>query len=96
LYSNLRSCEGLKLDLHEQFFCNIPYTTETYVHVFSGARKAWSADEKAAVKRHFSKYYYINELPGKAAIEAAMQIEKALINRTWRNVKDHIRTVRKI
>ncbi|ELU12192.1 hypothetical protein CAPTEDRAFT_225013 [Capitella teleta] len=49
------------------------------------ARKAWSADEKAAVKRHFSKYYYINELPGKAAIEAAMQIEKALINRTWRN-----------
>ncbi|ELT95806.1 hypothetical protein CAPTEDRAFT_195253 [Capitella teleta] len=60
------------------------------------ARKAWSADEKAAVKRHFSKYYYINELPGKAAIEAAMQIEKALINRTWRNVKDHIRTVRKI
>ena len=52
----------------------------------------WSEDEKSAVYRHLSTFIETLQLPGKADIEACMQLEPALLGRTWRNVKDFCRS----
>ncbi|KAK7088980.1 uncharacterized protein [Littorina saxatilis] len=57
----------------------------------SGARKAWSDDEVSAVLRHLESYILLGHLPGKEVIVKCLIEDKALKNRTWRNVKDFVR-----
>jgi hypothetical protein len=54
-------------------------------------KRPWTVDEKAAIKKHFAKNILLGKLPGKRDIENCLKIEKALRNRNWTNVKDHIR-----
>jgi len=61
----------------------------------SVVRRAWSEEEKAAVKNHFAKYLLIDQLPGKADIVKILERDEVLQHRSWKNIKDYIRNNKK-
>lgn len=54
-------------------------------------KKQWTREEKASVKKHLERFLVMGQLPGKRDCEKCIAEEKALKDRTWKNVKDFCR-----
>lgn len=54
-------------------------------------RKTWTDEEKSAVELHFKAFIEGKKLPGKLDIEAVIDQEPVLQQRTWQNIKDFCR-----
>lgn len=50
-------------------------------------RRPWSDAEKTAVKKHLGNFLAQRRVPGKNDCLRAIQAEKALCQRSWKNVK---------
>ncbi|XP_078023681.1 uncharacterized protein LOC144463423 [Epinephelus lanceolatus] len=53
-------------------------------------RRPWSEAERMAVEKHLGNFMAEQRVPGKEHCLQAIQAEKALSERSWKNVKDYV------
>lgn len=57
-----------------------------------GTRRPWTAEERAAVSRHFSQYMMMHTVPRKDECVKCIEKEPCLVNRDWKAVKFFVHT----